>query len=127
MPLGDVVPMEHAALLGCAALTGVGAVLNASAWAGDSPCAVGPETAGHVARIVDGRSFVALRECRQDRLPGGCGQLESGLLRSSIEHPPELVAIADGRLRKCGDELPDPVLESTALRLLPGAGSSLLP
>ena len=30
MPLGDDVPLEHAALLGCAALTGVGAVLNAA-------------------------------------------------------------------------------------------------
>jgi S-(hydroxymethyl)glutathione dehydrogenase / alcohol dehydrogenase len=30
MPLGDAVPMEQAALLGCAALTGVGAVLNAA-------------------------------------------------------------------------------------------------
>ena len=30
MPLGDTVPMEQAALLGCAALTGVGAVLNAA-------------------------------------------------------------------------------------------------
>lgn len=30
MPLGEEVPMEHAALLGCAALTGVGAVLNAA-------------------------------------------------------------------------------------------------
>ncbi len=30
LPLGDDVPMEHAALLGCAALTGVGAVLNAA-------------------------------------------------------------------------------------------------
>ena len=30
MPLGDEVPLEHAALLGCAALTGVGAVLNAA-------------------------------------------------------------------------------------------------
>ena len=30
MPLGDDVPFEHAALLGCAALTGVGAVLNAA-------------------------------------------------------------------------------------------------
>jgi S-(hydroxymethyl)glutathione dehydrogenase/alcohol dehydrogenase len=30
MPLADDVPLEHAALLGCAALTGVGAVLNAA-------------------------------------------------------------------------------------------------
>jgi S-(hydroxymethyl)glutathione dehydrogenase / alcohol dehydrogenase len=30
MPFGDEVPMEQAALLGCAALTGVGAVLNAA-------------------------------------------------------------------------------------------------
>ena len=30
MPLGDDVPLEQAALLGCAALTGVGAVLNAA-------------------------------------------------------------------------------------------------
>ena len=30
MPFGDAVPMEQAALLGCAALTGVGAVLNAA-------------------------------------------------------------------------------------------------
>ena len=30
MALGDDVPLEHAALLGCAALTGVGAVLNAA-------------------------------------------------------------------------------------------------
>ena len=30
MPLGDEVPLEQAALLGCAALTGVGAVLNAA-------------------------------------------------------------------------------------------------
>jgi S-(hydroxymethyl)glutathione dehydrogenase/alcohol dehydrogenase len=30
MPFGEVVPMEQAALLGCAALTGVGAVLNAA-------------------------------------------------------------------------------------------------
>jgi S-(hydroxymethyl)glutathione dehydrogenase/alcohol dehydrogenase len=30
LPLGDGVPLEHAALLGCAALTGVGAVLNAA-------------------------------------------------------------------------------------------------
>jgi S-(hydroxymethyl)glutathione dehydrogenase/alcohol dehydrogenase len=30
MPFGDSVPMEQAALLGCAALTGVGAVLNAA-------------------------------------------------------------------------------------------------
>ena len=30
MPLGDAVSMEQAALLGCAALTGVGAVLNAA-------------------------------------------------------------------------------------------------
>jgi S-(hydroxymethyl)glutathione dehydrogenase/alcohol dehydrogenase len=30
MPLVDDVPLEHAALLGCAALTGVGAVLNAA-------------------------------------------------------------------------------------------------
>jgi S-(hydroxymethyl)glutathione dehydrogenase/alcohol dehydrogenase len=30
MPLGDAIPLEHAALLGCAALTGVGAVLNAA-------------------------------------------------------------------------------------------------
>lgn len=30
LPLGDDVPLEHAALLGCAALTGVGAVLNAA-------------------------------------------------------------------------------------------------
>ena len=30
MPLGEDVPMEQAALLGCAALTGVGAVLNAA-------------------------------------------------------------------------------------------------
>ena len=30
LPFGDDVPLEHAALLGCAALTGVGAVLNAA-------------------------------------------------------------------------------------------------
>ena len=30
LPLGDDVPLEQAALLGCAALTGVGAVLNAA-------------------------------------------------------------------------------------------------
>lgn len=30
LPLGDDIPLEHAALLGCAALTGVGAVLNAA-------------------------------------------------------------------------------------------------
>jgi S-(hydroxymethyl)glutathione dehydrogenase/alcohol dehydrogenase len=30
MPLGDAVPLDQAALLGCAALTGVGAVLNAA-------------------------------------------------------------------------------------------------
>ena len=30
MPLSDDVPLDHAALLGCAALTGVGAVLNAA-------------------------------------------------------------------------------------------------
>jgi S-(hydroxymethyl)glutathione dehydrogenase / alcohol dehydrogenase len=30
LPLGDDVPLEHAALLGCAALTGVGAVLHAA-------------------------------------------------------------------------------------------------
>ena len=30
LPLGDTIPLEQAALLGCAALTGVGAVLNAA-------------------------------------------------------------------------------------------------
>jgi Zn-dependent alcohol dehydrogenase len=89
LPLPDDVSLEHAALVGCAALTGVGAVLNrARVRAGDSVAVVGAGGVGQFciqgARIAGAGEIVAV-----DPVPGR-RELALRLGATSAAEPDEL-------------------------------------
>jgi S-(hydroxymethyl)glutathione dehydrogenase/alcohol dehydrogenase len=94
LPLGDGIASEEAALLGCAALTGVGAVRNASSLAaGQSALVVGAGGVGQFvvqgARIVGAADIVCV-DTNPDRL-----ELARALGATRVGHPDELPALVE--------------------------------
>jgi S-(hydroxymethyl)glutathione dehydrogenase/alcohol dehydrogenase len=129
LPLGDEVPLEQAALLGCAALTGVGAALFAArVQPGSSAAVVGAGGVGQFvvqgARIAGATTIVCV-----DPLPARQGRARE-LGATHAGHPDELAAL----LRTAApdgadfgfDAVGDPETSALALRSTRSGGVCVL-
>ncbi len=129
LPLGDDLPLEHAALLGCAALTGVGAVLFAAGvTAGSSVAVVGAGGVGQFviqgARLAGAATIVAVD-------PAGSRRQQSLALGATHAVTPDDVhdVLADVAPDGCDyafDAVGDPATSASALRCTRSGGTCVI-
>lgn len=129
LPLGGAVPLEHAALLGCAALTGVGAVLFAArVTEGSSVLVIGAGAVGQFvvqgARIAGAMTIVVADPVEARRAQA----LELGATHTSApEALGELLErVAPNGVDAAFDVVGDPAVSETALRLTRSQGTTVL-
>ena len=129
LPVGDDIPLEEAALLGCAALTGVGAVLFAARpAAGATVLVVGAGGVGQFvvqgARIAGARTIVAA-----DPIEGRRQQAER-LGATHVAAPDDLRAlmsdVAPDGVDYAFDAVGDPATSVLALRWTRNGGTTVL-
>ena len=125
LPLGDDSASEEAALLGCAALTGVGAVRNASTLGpGQSALVVGAGGVGQFvvqgARMAGATDIVCV-DTNADRL-----ELARALGATSVGHPDELPSLVADGVDVAFDAVGLPETSAIALRHARSIGQCVL-
>ena len=125
LPLGDEVSLEEAALLGCAALTGVGAVRYASSLReGQSALVVGAGGVGQFvvqgARIAGAAEIVCL-DPNAERL-----ERARALGATAVGHPDDATALVGGGVDVAFDAVGLPETSALALRHTRGGGLCVL-
>jgi S-(hydroxymethyl)glutathione dehydrogenase/alcohol dehydrogenase len=125
LPLGDEIASEEAALLGCAALTGVGAVRNASTLAaGQSVLVVGAGGVGQFvvqgARIAGAADIVCV-DTNADRL-----RLARAVGATSVGHPDDLPSLASDGVDVAFDAVGLPATAALALQHTRSTGQCVL-
>src|SRR5437868_993928 len=125
LPLGDDVSLDEAALLGCAALTGVGAVRHASRLRpGDTALVVGAGGVGQFgvqgARIAGAAEIVCV-DPNADRL-----ERARGLGATTVGHPEELATLLPDGADVAFDAVGHPETSALALTHTRGAGECVL-
>jgi S-(hydroxymethyl)glutathione dehydrogenase / alcohol dehydrogenase len=125
LPLGDAIAPDEAALLGCAALTGVGAVRNASTLGpGQSALVVGAGGVGQFvvqgARMAGAAEIVCV-DTNPDRL-----ERARALGATKVGHPDELPSLAGEGVDVAFDAVGLPETAAVALRHACVAGQCVL-
>jgi S-(hydroxymethyl)glutathione dehydrogenase/alcohol dehydrogenase len=125
LPLGEGIPMDEAALLGCAALTGVGAVRNASKLgAGDSALVIGAGGVGQF--VVQGARMAGAAEivC-VDPNPARL-ELVARLGATKVGPPEDLAALVADGVDVAFDAVGLPETTALALQHTRGAGQCVV-